>query len=95
MTDRAATIRSWGIGLILIALILPVLGLFGEQFMAKRHNEVRVSRAGEAWEARRALLARHVEAMKSAFAELGEQPLREEWEMATVPVVELPGPVVP
>ena len=94
MTDKATTVRSWGIGLILIALILPLLGLFGEQFMEKRHQRVRGERALEQWNARQALMASYEERMKTAFAELDEQPLNEEWDMTTGPVVEIPEQVI-
>lgn len=94
MNDKATTVRSWGIGLILIALILPLLGLFGEQFMEARHNRVSGERALGEWNARQALLARYEERMKTAFAELEDQPLNESWDMATDPLVVLPDPVV-
>jgi hypothetical protein len=90
MTDKSTRSRTWGIALILSAVIVSLVGYVGSGLAKDMHQRVLSERAEEEWIQRQAIASDHWSALEKSLGEVGPFELRIKREAAIGPEIEMP-----
>ncbi len=90
MTDRITRCRTWGIALILSAVIVSIVGYVGSGLMRDAHNEALSGIGVERWTQERAIASKHWSAFEKSLSEVGPFELQIRREAAIGPEIEMP-----
>ena len=90
MTDKVSRSRTWGIALILSAVIISIVGFVGSELADTAHQQALGQIGLDRWRQERAIAAEHWSALEESLGELGPFELRIRREAAIGPEIEMP-----